>query len=219
MAFDPGSITGNRILNFDQCYKCKLFAEKACTQIVHGFGNLHAEIIFIGEAPGYNEDKHSFPFIGKSGQLLRQLIRDIIGISDNDVFYTNIIRCHPENDRNPESAEIAACNEFLKNELYTIRPKIIVATGTFAARTIIGRKFQKITTDRRRVFQTDLCNCIVPIAHPASVRGSDAEIIQKKQQLNLDIYKIKELYEDVHKYKVDKSKTLSQPEITFGGFL
>lgn len=215
MPKDPRLSMGSRIHSFSQCYDCPLFEGKECSKIVHGFGNQIADIMFIGEAPGFNEDIKRIPFIGKSGIQLRQLINEVMEISEYDVFLTNVVRCHPTGNRNPEKHEVSACSKYLKEEILTINPRLIVTVGIIASKAILGREFLKISRDRRRIFQSDLCDTIVPIAHPASnMRGTDAEKLQKKQHLKLDFYKLKDIYDKI--ILKPKTKVVTKQEGTFG---
>ena len=102
------------------CQRCKLAPTR--THIVFGSGNPNAELVFVGEAPGYDEDQQGLPFVGRAGQLLTKIIESI-GIKREDVYICNVLKCRPPDNRNPETDEVAACNPFLKRQLATIRPK------------------------------------------------------------------------------------------------
>lgn len=120
------------------CIRCELCSTR--TQAVPGRGNGNAEIVFIGEAPGANEDKEGKPFVGRSGKKLEKMMR-LAGIAPGLVYITNIVKCRPPENRNPKTVEIATCStKFLVNELRIIKPKIVVPVGTFAAQTILNRK-------------------------------------------------------------------------------
>jgi DNA polymerase len=198
-------ILGDKILKFEKCNGCKLFSNPECSQIVHGFGNIKSDIVFIGEGPDYNENKDGYPFVGKSGKMLRTNINAFMGISDNDIFYTNVVRCHPPKNRNPEQDELDSCQKYWLEEIAQIKPKIIVCVGNFAAKTVIGKSFTKISIDRRKIFSNDLCKVIVPIIHPSSIRGSEAEKIAKEADFKLDIQIVRSIY--------DKSKSLPRSTI------
>ena len=116
------------------CQRCKLAPKR--TNIVFGSGNPDAELVFVGEAPGYDEDQQGLPFVGRAGQLLTKIIESI-NLKREDVYICNVLKCRPPENRNPEPDEVATCNPFLKKQLATIRPKIVCCLGTFAAQTVL----------------------------------------------------------------------------------
>ncbi|HEX4802496.1 MAG TPA: uracil-DNA glycosylase, partial [Myxococcaceae bacterium] len=115
------------------CRRCKLCSGR--TNIVFGVGNPKAELVFVGEGPGADEDQQGIPFVGKAGQLLTKMI-EAMGYRREDVYICNVIKCRPPGNRNPEPDEIAACEPFLKKQLAAIRPRMIVALGKFAAQCL-----------------------------------------------------------------------------------
>ncbi|HUF23536.1 MAG TPA: uracil-DNA glycosylase [Vicinamibacterales bacterium] len=117
------------------CTRCKLYA-LGRKQIVFGEGNPDADLMFIGEAPGADEDAQGVPFIGRAGQLLTRII-EAIGLTREQVYIANVIKCRPPGNRNPEPDEIAECEPFLLRQIESVRPKVIVALGTFAAHTLL----------------------------------------------------------------------------------
>jgi DNA polymerase len=119
------------------CRRCKLAPSR--TQIVFGVGNSRAELVFVGEAPGADEDAQGVPFVGAAGQLLTRII-EAMGLRRDDVYIANIIKCRPPGNRNPQPDEIAACEPFLIAQLEIIAPKVICALGTFAAQTLLKTK-------------------------------------------------------------------------------
>jgi uracil-DNA glycosylase len=116
------------------CKRCKLCTGR--TQIVFGTGNPRAELVFVGEGPGADEDAQGIPFVGKAGELLTKMI-EAMKYSRDDVYICNVVKCRPPGNRNPEPDEISACEPFLKAQLAAIRPKVIVALGKFAAQTLL----------------------------------------------------------------------------------
>jgi len=116
------------------CRRCKLCRTR--THIVFGSGPEHAELMFVGEAPGADEDMQGLPFVGRAGQLLTRII-EAIDMRRADVYICNILKCRPPNNRNPESDEIAACQPFLFRQIDTVRPRVICALGTFGAQTLL----------------------------------------------------------------------------------
>jgi DNA polymerase len=119
------------------CRRCKLAPSR--TQIVFGVGNPRAELVFVGEAPGAEEDAQGVPFVGAAGQLLTRII-EAMGLRRDDVYIANIIKCRPPGNRNPQPDEIASCEPFLIAQLDIIAPKVICALGTFAAQTLLKTK-------------------------------------------------------------------------------
>lgn len=116
------------------CQRCKLHTGR--TQIVFGEGNPHADLVFVGEGPGYHEDRQGKPFVGKAGELLTRMIA-AIGLHREEVYITNIVKCRPPNNRNPEPDEILMCEPFLVRQLERLQPKIICALGKIAAQTLL----------------------------------------------------------------------------------
>ena len=118
------------------CTRCRL-AKQGRKQIVFGVGNPSAELMFIGEAPGADEDQQGEPFVGRAGQLLTNMI-GAMGLKREQVYIANIIKCRPPNNRTPERDECETCSPFLMRQVATIRPKVIVALGAVAARTLLA---------------------------------------------------------------------------------
>ena len=117
-----------------ECTRCKL--HKGRNQIVFGAGDPKARLIFVGEAPGEDEDLQGEPFVGKAGGLLTKMI-DAMGLSREQVYICNTVKCRPPNNRNPEPDELAACEPFLKGQLAAVRPEAIVTLGKFAAQALL----------------------------------------------------------------------------------
>jgi uracil-DNA glycosylase len=118
----------------DGCRRCKLAGSR--TQIVFGQGNPNADLMFVGEAPGRDEDEQGLAFVGRAGQLLTKII-EAIGMKRDDVFICNVLRCRPPNNRNPEPDEVAACRPFLEETIRLVAPRAIVTLGTFAAQALL----------------------------------------------------------------------------------
>jgi uracil-DNA glycosylase len=116
------------------CQRCKLAPKR--TNIVYGVGNPDAALVFVGEAPGADEDRTGEPFVGAAGQLLTKMI-EAMGLGRDDVYICNILKCRPPGNRNPEPDEIAECEPFLKKQLAAIRPRMIVTLGKFAAQCLL----------------------------------------------------------------------------------
>ena len=120
------------------CNRCNLHKDRKT--IVFGSGNPHADLVFVGEGPGADEDEQGFPFVGRAGRKLTEIIEKGMNLSrEEDTYICNIVKCHPPNNRDPKPDEIAACKPFLIKQLQAIRPKAIVALGKPAASTLLGR--------------------------------------------------------------------------------
>ena len=120
------------------CTRCKLAPRR--TNLVFGVGNPHAQLMFVGEAPGADEDTRGEPFVGRAGQLLTDIIERGMGISRSDVYICNVIKCRPPDNRNPEFDEVAACEPFLFRQIEIVRPRAIVGLGTFAVQAVLKVK-------------------------------------------------------------------------------
>ena len=120
------------------CTRCKLAPMR--TNLVFGVGNPDADLMFVGEAPGADEDARGEPFVGRAGQLLTDIIERGMGISRSDVYICNVIKCRPPGNRNPENDEVAACESFLFRQIDLIKPRAIVGLGTFAVQALLKIK-------------------------------------------------------------------------------
>jgi uracil-DNA glycosylase family 4 len=117
------------------CMRCKLYQGR--TKIVFGVGNPHAELMFVGEGPGADEDAQGEPFVGRAGQLLNNMIK-AMGLQREDVYIANIVKCRPPGNRTPEPDECETCSPFLMRQIATIRPKVVVALGATAAKNLLA---------------------------------------------------------------------------------
>ena len=120
------------------CRRCKLWSGR--THLVFGVGNPNAEVMFVGEGPGRDEDLQGEPFVGRAGQLLTDIITKGMKLKRADVYIANVVKCRPPENRNPEPDEVASCEPFLKKQIDLIRPKIIVALGKFAVQCLLQSK-------------------------------------------------------------------------------
>lgn len=145
------------------CTRCKLHG-LGRRQIVFGVGNPSADLMFVGEAPGADEDIQGEPFVGRAGQLLTKII-EAIGLQRRDVYIANVIKCRPPGNRNPEPDEVEQCEAFLFRQIDTIKPKVIVALGKFAAQSLL-RTADPITRLRGREY-TYRNAILIPTYHPA----------------------------------------------------
>lgn len=145
------------------CTRCKL-CTLGRTQIVFGVGHAKAPLMFVGEAPGEEEDKRGEPFIGRAGQLLTKII-EAIGLTREQVYIANVIKCRPPGNRNPEPDEVASCEPFLFRQIDAIQPKVIVPLGKFAAQCLL-KTVDPITKLRGRQFDYRGA-VLIPTFHPA----------------------------------------------------
>ena len=170
------------------CQRCKLAAKR--TNIVFGSGNPSAELVFVGEAPGYDEDQQGLPFVGRAGQLLTKIIESI-DIKREDVYICNVLKCRPPDNRNPEPDEVASCNPFLKKQLATIRPKVVCCLGTFAAQTVLQMAVP-IGKLRGKFFDMDGMRVIATF-HPAYLlRSPDKkrEVWEDMKQIRAELFRL-----------------------------
>ena len=145
-----------------ECTRCKLHAGR--TTLVFGVGNPDADLVFVGEGPGRDEDLQGVPFVGRAGQLLTKIIASI-GLTRDEVYIANVVKCRPPGNRNPEPDEVQICEPFLFRQLDRIRPRVVVALGAFAVRTLLGTS-QAISRLRGQVYDYRGAK-LVPTFHPA----------------------------------------------------
>lgn len=169
------------------CTKCGLCATR--TQTVFGSGNRHADWLLIGEAPGQHEDEQGKPFVGNAGALLTEMIR-AMGLSRDEVFITNIVKCRPPKNRDPHSEEVSSCNDYLQRQIAMIRPKIILAIGRIAAQTLLNTD-APIGRLRGTVHTLNGIPVVV-VYHPAYLLRSLTEKRKAWQDLQLAMQTVKE---------------------------
>ena len=148
---------------------------KTRNNIVFGSGNPSAEIMFIGEGPGGDEDRLGEPFVGKAGKLLNMAF-DVVGIKREEVYIANIIKCRPPANRDPEEDEITACMDYLRNQVMIIKPKIIVLLGRIALQNILGKEY-KITASRGKWIEKKGI-MYMPTWHPAALLRDETKKIE-----------------------------------------
>jgi uracil-DNA glycosylase family 4 len=149
------------------CTKCRLASGR--TQVVFGVGDPNADLMFVGEAPGFHEDKQGYPFVGQAGKLLDELLGGI-GLSREQVYIANVIKCRPPGNRDPQPDEIEACESHLFRQLELIRPKVVATLGNFATKLLSG-KSHGITRVHGRPQETTLRGrpvLLYPLYHPAA---------------------------------------------------
>jgi len=145
-----------------KCNRCRLYENR--TNIVFGEGNPQTDLMFVGEGPGSNEDRLGRPFVGKAGHLLDKMLK-AIDLTRDEIYITNIVKCRPPGNRNPQESEIEKCLPYLRWQVKIIQPKIIVPLGSISARVLIDENI-KITKDRGRIFTKGKIK-FIPSLHPA----------------------------------------------------
>lgn len=169
------------------CTRCPLAATR--TNVVFGVGDPAADLVFVGEAPGRDEDLKGEPFVGRSGQLLDRLVREELGVGRDRVYIANTLKCRPPANRDPLPAEAAACRPFLDRQLDLIDPKVIVTLGNHATRGVL-RTDAGIRSLRGTTFELD-GRIVVPTYHPSYVLRSGgvamaemrADLVRAKEAL------------------------------------
>ena len=161
-----------------ECTRCKL--HKGRTNLVFGVGNPSARLMFVGEAPGEDEDKKGEPFVGKAGQLLTKMI-EAMGLRREDVYICNTVKCRPPNNRNPEPDELAACEPFLKGQLAAVKPEVIVTLGKFAAQALL--RDQTPISRLRGQWREYEGIAVMPTFHPAYLLRSPQEKVKVWEDL------------------------------------
>src|SRR6266852_4904438 len=145
------------------CARCKLAPFRK--NLVFGVGNPEAQLMFVGEAPGADEDARGEPFVGRAGQLLTDIIERGMGLRRSDVYICNVIKCRPPDNRNPELDEVAACEPFLFRQIDIIRPRVIVGLGTFAVQALL--KIKTPISKLRGIWHEVRGTRMMPTFHPA----------------------------------------------------
>ena len=163
-----------------KCNKCELCSNR--TKTVFGVGNSNADIMFIGEGPGADEDIEGEPFVGKAGKLMNQAFLGI-GISREKVYIANIVKCRPPNNRNPLKEEANACLDYLRNQVMIIKPKIIVLLGNVALKNILGEEYG-ITMARGKWIEKKGIKYL-PTYHPAALLRDESKKIDFWNDLEL----------------------------------
>ena len=164
-----------------ECTRCKLHTQGR-RQVVFGAGSMTAEIMFVGEAPGADEDEQGVPFVGKAGQLLTKMIEGM-GLRRDEVYIANVLKCRPPGNRNPEPDEIQTCQPFLFRQVASIQPRVVIALGAFAARTLLDSQ-EPISKLRGRVFDFRGAQ-LIPTFHPSFLLRSPGNKREAWEDLKL----------------------------------
>lgn len=146
------------------CQRCKL-AKLGRSQVVFGVGNPHASIMFVGEAPGANEDLKGEPFVGAAGKILNDLLQSA-ALSRDDIYIANVIKCRPPENRDPELDEVETCKPFLLQQIQLIRPKLVCTLGNWATQTLLERKVGITKVKAQAFYMKDFV--LFPLLHPAA---------------------------------------------------
>lgn len=162
------------------CKKCKLYSNRS--NIVFGVGNKEADIMFIGEGPGADEDREGEPFVGKAGKLMNEAFKGI-GINREEVYIANIVKCRPPQNRVPEDDEANACLNYLRNQVILVKPKIIVLLGSTALKNILGKEYS--ITNMRGKWIEKKGIMYMPTWHPAALLRDENKKIEFWQDLKL----------------------------------
>jgi uracil-DNA glycosylase family 4 len=168
------------------CTRCRL--SQGRTTVVFGMGNPEAELMFVGEGPGAEEDRQGLPFVGRSGQLLDRLMQQEMGITRESCYIANIVLCRPPGNRDPLPDEIEACKPFLDFKLDIIRPQVVVTLGNFATRQLL-RTTEGISRLRGRAYPFR-DGQLVPTFHPSAALRGGGEVVA---QMRADFVRAKRL--------------------------
>jgi DNA polymerase len=158
--------------NCNKCEKCKLCTGRK--NVVIGVGNRNADIMFIGEGPGADEDEQGEPFVGRAGKLMNMALEGL-GIKREEIYIANIVKCRPPKNRNPEEDEELACKDYLETQIFLIKPKAIVLLGSVALKSVMGKQYG-ITASRGKWLEKDGIQ-YMPTFHPAALLRDDSKKI------------------------------------------
>ena len=170
------------------CQKCKLCKNR--TNIVFGVGNKQADIMMIGEGPGADEDSQGIPFVGKAGQLMNKALTGL-GISREELYIANIVKCRPPQNRVPEQDEAEACLNYLRNQVILVKPKIIVLLGSTALKNILGKEYGITSLRGKWIERKGIL--YMPTWHPAALLRDENKKIEFWQDLKQVLKKYEEM--------------------------
>ncbi|MHB1949766.1 MAG: uracil-DNA glycosylase [Gammaproteobacteria bacterium] len=170
------------------CTACGL--DKSRTQTVFGIGNQNADLMIVGEAPGFHEDQQGEPFVGRAGQLLNGML-EAIGLDRNRVYIANILKCRPPNNRDPLPEEVSLCTAFLEQQIALVKPKLLLALGRIAAQYLLKNK-SALTQLRGKIFQYNSIP-LISTFHPAYLLRSPADKSKAYQDLQLVLRTLQDL--------------------------
>jgi DNA polymerase len=182
----PGTELADLAREAAGCTRCPLAAQR--TQVVFGVGDPEADLMFVGEAPGRDEDLRGEPFVGRSGRLLDRLMHEELGVGRDHCYIANVVKCRPPDNRDPKADEIAACRPYLEAQLRLIRPKVVVTLGNFSTRLLLGTDLG-ITKVRGRAYPMGDWQ-LVPTYHPAAALRSGGVVLA---EMRADLIRAKQL--------------------------
>lgn len=170
---DPMSTLAELAAQAASCTKCRLAGGRQT--VVFGMGDPAADLMFVGEGPGAEEDRQGLPFVGRSGQLLDRLMQEELGVTRDRCYIANVVLCRPPGNRDPLPDEIEACSPFLEGKLELIGPKVVVTLGNFATRTLL-RTNEGVTRLRGKSYEFRGGH-LVPTFHPSAALRGGGEIV------------------------------------------
>lgn len=190
MARDPEAAQALRMLHDDlrECTGCSL--SRSRTQVVFGVGDPNADLMFVGEGPGFNEDRQGEPFVGQAGRLLTELL-GAIGLARRDVYIANVVKCRPPENRDPAPDEIEACSPYLMRQIAIVRPRVICTLGRFATKLLADTEssMSVIHGKAKPREVAGVQTIIFPVFHPAAALYTPAN----RQALEEDFAKLRRL--------------------------
>ena len=197
------------------CTRCRL--SQGRTQVVFGMGNPHADLMFVGEAPGFHEDKQGVPFVGQAGKLLDKLLGGI-GLERSEVYIANVLKCRPPGNRDPQPDEIESCEPHLFRQIELIQPRVVATLGNFATKLLSGKpsgitrvhgQEQEVTLGGNRVL-------LYPLYHPAAALYTPAML----NVLQEDFRRIPELMgrEEIPELEPEPVLAAAEPAVQLGLF-
>jgi uracil-DNA glycosylase family 4 len=194
-----------------ECQRCPLAESR--TKVVFGAGNADADLMFVGEAPGAEEDRQGLPFVGRAGGLLTQLLEGI-GMRREDVFIANVLKCRPPGNRDPQPAEIEACSPYLHKQVELIQPKVVGTLGNFATKLLTGSRTG--ITKVRGTTQVHVLGgravYIMPLLHPAAALRTPSLV----DTLRGDFAKFPELLATPSPHEIEEARRASESEVAVG---
>jgi uracil-DNA glycosylase len=182
----PGTDLAELAREASGCTRCPLSASR--TQVVFGVGDPDAALMFVGEAPGRDEDLQGEPFVGRSGRLLDRLVLEELGIDRSCFYIANVVKCRPPDNRDPRAEEIEACRPYLEAQLGSIRPTVVVTLGNFATKLLLHTDLG-ITRVRGKAYPMDGWH-LVPTYHPAAALRSGGVVVA---EMRADLIRAKQL--------------------------
>jgi uracil-DNA glycosylase family 4 len=188
------------------CTKCRLADGR--TQVVFGVGHPNADLLFIGEGPGFHEDKQGEPFVGAAGQLLTRMLGEI-GLTREQVYIANVVKCRPPGNRDPLPDEIDSCTPWLVEQISLIQPKLVVTLGNFATKYVLQTQ-RGITSMRGRVYGWH-GRKVIPTFHPAAILHGGGERSRQFEDLRADFALIRSTLDEPEPVAVPSPRTTAPP--------